>query len=71
MDLQEKYDELDNIVSTLDMLIDDITDKYYIELLNEIKYEAQNEMDDIGDELQEECDKEYEERKNEYINSRL
>ena len=40
MDLQERFDELDNIVRTLDSLINDIKDKEYIDMLNEIKFEA-------------------------------
>ena len=30
MDIQERYDELDNIVSSIDILVDDISDKNYI-----------------------------------------
>ena len=51
MDLQEEYDELDNIISTLDTLIDEIKDKYYIDSLNELKFEAQTRLDEIEPEL--------------------
>ena len=54
MEHQERYDELDNIVKSIDVLIDDITDKYYIDMLNEIKFEAQNELEELKEILQEE-----------------
>ena len=54
MDYQDKYDELDNIVRTLDILIDDINDKYYIDLINDIKYEAENELEEVAEKLEEE-----------------
>ncbi len=58
MDLQERYDELDNIVSSIDILVDDISDKNYIDMLNEIKFEAQNELEEVQEKLQEEYEKE-------------
>lgn len=51
MDLQEEYAELDNIISTLDTLIDEIKDKYYIDSLNDLKFEAQTRLDEIESEL--------------------
>lgn len=66
MDYQSKYDELDNIVSSINILIDDISDKDYIDRLNEIKYEAQNELDEVAEKLQEEYDKEERQREKEY-----
>lgn len=51
MDLQEEYDELDNIISTLDTLISEIKDKYYIDSLNELKFEAQTRLSEIEPEL--------------------
>lgn len=51
MDLQEEYDELDNIIGTLDTLISEIKDKYYIDSLNELKFEAQTRLDEIEPEL--------------------
>lgn len=51
MDLQEEYDELDNIISTLDALICEIKDKYYIDSLNDLKFEAQTRLDEIEPEL--------------------
>lgn len=54
MDYQDRYDELDNIVRTLDILVDDINDKYYIDLINDIKYEAENELEEVAEKLEEE-----------------
>lgn len=51
MDLQEEYDELDNIISTLDTLTSEIKDKYYIDSLNDLKFEAQTRLDEIEPEL--------------------
>lgn len=58
MDYQEKYDELDNIVSSIDILIDEINDKYYIDMLNVLKYQAQNELEEVEEKLQEENERE-------------
>ena len=52
MDYQDRYDELDNIVRTLDILADDINDKYYIDLINDIKFEAENELDEVAEKLE-------------------
>lgn len=66
MDLQDKYDELENIVSTIDNLTNELTDKYYIDCLNEIKFEAQNELTDIEEQLEAEQEREYNEMVNQY-----
>ena len=66
MDYQSRYDELDEIVNSIDFLVDKITDKDYIERLNEIKYDAQNELDEVSDKLQEEYDREERQRDKEY-----
>ena len=71
MDLQERYDELDNIVSTLNSLIDEINDESYIEDLQYIKYQAENERDKVEADLQKEQDKEEKEMNRQYIESRL
>ena len=54
MDYQDRYDELDNIVRTLDMLVEDLNDKYYIDWINDIKYEAENELAEVAEKLEEE-----------------
>ena len=54
MDYQDRYDELDNIITSLDILIDEISDKEYKDRLNEIKFDAQNEKDEVSEKLEEE-----------------
>lgn len=71
MDYQERYDELDNIVSSIDILVDDIKDKNYIDMLNEIKFEAQIEKEEVEEKLQEEYDEEERQMNYEYERSKL
>ncbi len=71
MDLQRKYDELDNIVSSIDLLIDEITDKNYIDTLNEIKYQAQDELAEVWEKLQKQYEKEEEEMNIQFERSRF
>lgn len=71
MDLQERFDELDNIVSTLRVLRDEITDKDYIEQLDLIKYQAMNEMDEINNQLEEEYDREQKEMDRQFMMERI
>lgn len=67
MDYQDRYDELDNIISSLNILIDEISDKSYIEQLQEIKYQAEDEMQEVEEKLQEEYKKEECTREQEYL----
>ena len=69
MDYQDRYDELDNIVRTLDILVDDINDKYYIDLINDIKYEAENELEEVAEKLEEEQKREERQLEYEYERS--
>ena len=66
MDYQDRYDELDNIVRTLDILVDDINDKYYIDLINDIKYEAENELEEVAEKLQGEQRREERQQEKDY-----
>lgn len=66
MDYQDKYDELDNIVNTIGTLIDEISDRNYIDALNEIAYEANNELREVEEKLQGQRDREYAEQENQY-----
>ena len=66
MDYQDRYDELDNIVRTLDILVDDIRDKYYIDLINDIKFEAENELQEVAEKLEEEQKREERQLANNY-----
>lgn len=56
---QEKYDELENIVSTLDTLIEEVTDEYFKESLRELKYEAEKQMETLNETLMDENSEEY------------
>lgn len=69
--MQDRYDELENIIDTLDSLIDDITDRYYIDVLNDIKYEAQKELEEVEEQLYKEEQEEQRELEREYYRGRL
>ena len=45
--LQKRYDELDDIISRVGMLIDDITNEDYKSQLEEIKFQAERELAEI------------------------
>ena len=46
-ELKDRYYELDEIVSFLEMLTRQITDPYYIDVINEIRFKAQDERDEL------------------------
>ena len=69
MNLQDRYDELDNLISSLDSMIDELTDKNYIEQLELIKFEAQNEFEEVSEQLSAEQEKEYAEMNYQYERS--
>ena len=71
MNLQEVYDDLDNIISTLDVLINEISQKDYIEELELIKYRAMSEKEDVEVELQKEYDREEEEMERQFDSERI
>ena len=71
MDLQERFDELDNIVSTLRVLRDEITDKDYIDQLDLIRQQALNEMEDVNNQLEKEYEKEQREMDRQFIMERI
>ena len=66
MDLQDRYNELDEIVMRLDSLIDDITDKDYIEMLQDTMYRAKEELDELEPKLTEQYESEERELENQY-----
>ena len=70
-DLQERYDELDNIVQTLDNLISDTSDENYIEQLRATMYEAQDELNDVEKQLQKQYEREERQQEYEYERSVL
>lgn len=69
MDLQDRYDELYNLISSLDSLMNELTDKNYIEQLELIKFEAQNEFEEVSKQLSAEQEKEYAEMNYQYERS--
>lgn len=69
MELQDRYDELDNLISSLNSLMDDLTDKNYIEELELIKFEAQNEFEEVSKQLSAEQEREYAEMNYQYERS--
>ena len=66
MDYQDRYDELDNIINSIDILIDEISDKDYIDRLNEIKFEAENELEEVSEKLEEEQKREERQQEKNY-----
>ena len=68
-ELRNKYDELDNIISSIRILTKEITDKNYIEQLELIQYEAQNEFEEVSEQLSAEQEKEYAEMNYQYERS--
>jgi hypothetical protein len=71
MDLIERYDELDNIVSSIRTLVDEISDIDYKEQLQYIQYQAENELMEVETEMQKESDREEEEMNRQFINERI
>lgn len=69
MELQDRYDELDNLISSLNSLINELTDKNYIEQLKLIKFEAQNEFEEVSEQLSAEQEREYAEMNYQYERS--
>ena len=67
----ERYDELDNIVNTLDILIGEISDKYYIDILEETKMEAFSQREEIQKEIEKLEEKENREMNYQFERSRL
>ena len=70
-ELRNKYDELDNIISSIRILTKEITDKNYIEQLELIQYEAQNELDEIEPQIQKLEEEEGREINREYERSKI
>lgn len=70
-DNQDRYDELDNIVRTLEVLIIETKDKYYNDAFRELIFEAQDEMEELEKILQEQYDREEREANEQYERSRI
>lgn len=66
MEVQDRYDELDNIISTIRNLKEDLTDRDYIEQLELIQFQAQNELDEVEEDLRKQQETEMKEQEREY-----
>ena len=53
-DIQDKYDDLKNIVDSLDTLIDEIDNNYYRNVLKDIRDEAIEDLEEVEEDLREE-----------------
>ena len=69
--LQDKYDELSTMITGLKALIDEITDKYYIEQLEETISQATEELERIEERLKAEAEQEYQEMNYQYERSAI
>ena len=71
MELQDRYDELDNIILGIDDIVENVKDKYYIDMLNDLKFEAQTEQEEIEERLRKEYQKEEYQMNYEFERSRI
>lgn len=71
MDLQDRYDELDNIITSIRLLTSHLTDKNYIEQLEIIQFQAEDDLEEIEKLLQEQYDREEKEQEREFYYSRI
>lgn len=70
-ELRDRYDELDNIISSIQILTKEIKDKDYIEKLEIIEFEAQDELDEITPRIEQLEEEEEKELENEYNRERI
>lgn len=71
MDLNDKYEELSELVAGIEDLVNKIEDVTYIEQLNGIKGEVQAELDKVSEQLEEQQKAEDREMNIEFERSRL
>ena len=69
--LNDKYEELSELVAGIEDLVNKIEDVTYIEQLNGIKKEVQAELDEISEQLEEQQKAEDREMNIEFERSRL
>ena len=70
-ELRDRYDKLDNIISSIRILTKEIKDKDYIERLEIIEFEAQDELDEITPRIEQLEEEEEKELENEYNRERI
>ena len=68
-DAQEKYDELENIIITLKVLIDEVLDEDYKEDIRDILWRAEDEIELYEEILQKEYEEEEKEMERQYRRS--
>ena len=71
MDLNDKYEELSELVAGIEDLVNKIEDVTYIEQLNGIKEEVQAELDKVSEQLEEQQKAEDREMNIEFERDRL
>lgn len=71
MDLNDKYEELSELVAGIEDLVNKIEDVTYIEQLNGIKEEVEAELDKVSEQLEEQQEAEDREMNIEFERSRL
>ncbi len=71
MDLNDKYEELSDLVAGIEDLVNKIEDVTYIEQLNGIKEEVQAELDKVSEQLEEQQKAEDREMNIEFERNRL
>lgn len=69
--LYDRQDELEEIVRRIDNLVDEIKDDYFINELNELKYEAQDELEEVKEKIAKQEEEEEKEQNLEFERSRL
>ena len=69
--LYDRQDELEEIVRRIDNLADEIKDDYFINELNELKYEAQDELEEVKEKIAKQEEEEEKEQNLEFERSRL
>lgn len=73
MNLQDRYDDLDNLIRNIDNAIEEIEDKKYmkdcIDSLNYIKYDLENNKEEVAEKLEEEQKREERQLEHEYERS--
>ena len=71
MDDQEKYEDLDNIEATLNVLIEETLNEYYIDQFKNIITEIQEEKEELEKNLRKERDLENYQFNNDYEKSKI
>lgn len=69
--LYDRQDELEEIVRRIDNLVDEIKNEYFINELNELKYEAQDELEEVKEKIAKQEEEEEKEQNLEFERSRL